>query len=79
LIKAICSTLKSGYHTNLLSDGEKKKIYDRLYKAHKSNIHHIIFILVIVHGAVSMSIMLLIMIRAFMPGNIAARKLEEKG
>jgi hypothetical protein len=74
LIKAICSTLKSRYHTNLLSDGEKKKIYDRLYKANISNIHPIIFILVIVHGAVSMSIMLLILIRAFMPGNIAARK-----
>jgi hypothetical protein len=58
----------------LLSDEEKKKIYDRLYKAHISNIHPIIFILVIVHGAVSMSIMLLILIRAFMPGNIAARK-----
>jgi hypothetical protein len=52
LIKAICSTLKSRYHTNLLSDEEKKKIYDRLYKAHISNIHPIIFILVIVHGGV---------------------------
>jgi hypothetical protein len=58
----------------LLSDGEKKKIYDRLCKAHISNMHPIIFILVIVHGAVSMSIMLLILMRAFMPGNIAARK-----
>jgi hypothetical protein len=52
LIKAICSTLKPRYHTNLLSDKEKKKIYDRLYKAHISNIHPIIFILVIVHGGV---------------------------